>query len=89
MACPVCNPLAIPVFGAADVLSFLAPYRGLIAPISIVLLALTLLLRLRTTRPVSSPRQADHKGATATGGVVPHPLWAVPRRPASCLGRSG
>jgi hypothetical protein len=50
MACPVCNPLAIPIFGAAGVLSFLAPYRGLIALLSIVLLAITLLLRLRTTR---------------------------------------
>lgn len=48
MACPVCNPLAIPIFGAAGALSFLAPYRGLIALLSIVLLALTLLLRLRT-----------------------------------------
>ena len=50
MACPVCNPLAIPLFGAAGVLSFLAPYRGLIALLSTALLALTLLLRLRTTR---------------------------------------
>lgn len=50
MACPVCNPLAIPIFGAAGVLSFLAPYRGVIALASIVLLAVTLLLRLRTTR---------------------------------------
>jgi hypothetical protein len=50
MACPVCNPLAIPIFGAAGVLSFLAPYRGLIALLSIVLLVVTLLLRLRTTR---------------------------------------
>ena len=50
MACPVCNPLAIPLFGAAGVLSFLAPYRGLIALLSVALLALTLLLRLRTTR---------------------------------------
>lgn len=50
MACPVCNPLAIPIFGAAGVLSVLAPYRGLIALLSIVLLALTLLLRLHTTR---------------------------------------
>ena len=49
MACPVCNPLAIPIFGAAGVLSFLAPYRGLIALLSIVLLAVTLLIRLRTT----------------------------------------
>jgi hypothetical protein len=50
MACPVCNPLAIPIFGAAGVLSFLAPYRGVIALTSIVLLAVTLLLRLRTAR---------------------------------------
>ena len=50
MACPVCNPLAIPIFGAAGVLSFLAPYRALIALLSIVLLAVTLLIRLRTTR---------------------------------------
>ena len=50
MACPMCNPLAIPIFGAAGVLSFLAPYRGLIALLSIALLALTVLLRLRATR---------------------------------------
>jgi hypothetical protein len=50
MACPVCNPLAIPVFGAAGVLSFLAPYRGVIALASVTFLALTLALRLRTTR---------------------------------------
>src|SRR5215471_11286210 len=50
MACPVCNPLAIPIFGAVGVLSFLAPYRGVIALLSIVLLAVTLLIRLRTTR---------------------------------------
>lgn len=50
MACPVCNPLAIPLFGAAGVLSFLAPYRGLIALLSVALLALTLVVRLRTTR---------------------------------------
>jgi hypothetical protein len=62
MACPVCNPLAIPIFGAAGVLSFLAPYRGIVALLSIVLLAITLLIRLRTTRtcqlapqPGSSP----------------------------------
>src|SRR5215472_4724887 len=60
MACPVCNPLAIPLFGAAGVLSFLAPYRGLVALLSIVLLAVTLLIRLRTTRtcqlaPPASP----------------------------------
>ena len=57
MACPACNPLAIPIFGAAGVLSFLAPYRGLIALLSIVLLAVTLALRLRTTRTCQlSPR---------------------------------
>src|SRR5262249_51397122 len=50
MACPVCNPLAIPIFGAAGVLSFLAPYRGIIALLSIVLLAVPLLIRLRTTQ---------------------------------------
>jgi hypothetical protein len=50
MACPVCNPLAIPLFGTAGVLSFLAPERGLIALLSIVVLAVTLALRLRTAR---------------------------------------
>jgi hypothetical protein len=50
MACPVCNPIAIPVFGAAGVLSFLAPYRGVIALASVAFLALTLVLRLRATR---------------------------------------
>jgi hypothetical protein len=50
MACPVCNPLAIPLFGAAGVLSFLAPERGLIALLSIALLAAALVLRLRTTQ---------------------------------------
>lgn len=58
MACPVCNPLAIPIFGAAGVLSFLAPYRGLIALLSIVLLAVTLLIRLRTTRTCKLAPQA-------------------------------
>jgi hypothetical protein len=58
MACPVCNPLAIPVFGAAGILSFLAPYRGVIALASIGLLALTLLLRLRTARTCQVAPQA-------------------------------
>src|SRR5262249_50617490 len=58
MACPVCNPLAIPIFGAAGVLSFLAPYRGFIALLSIVLLAVTLLIRLRTTRACQLAPQA-------------------------------
>src|SRR5215813_1088777 len=40
MACPVCNPIAIPVFGAVGVLSFLAPYRGVIALASVAFLAL-------------------------------------------------
>ena len=50
MACPVCNPLAIPLFGASGVLSFLAPERGLIALLSVVLLAVTLAVRLRATQ---------------------------------------
>jgi len=58
MACPVCNPLAIPIFGAAGVLSFLAPYRGVIALLSIGLLAVMLLIRLRTTRTCQLARQA-------------------------------
>jgi len=58
MACPVCNPLAIPIFGAAGVLSFLAPYRDLVALLSIVLLAVTLLIRLRTTRTCQLTPQA-------------------------------
>lgn len=48
MACPACSPLAIPLFGAAGLLSFLAPARGLIALLSILLLAVTLALRLRS-----------------------------------------
>jgi hypothetical protein len=59
MACPVCSPLAVPLFGAVGVLSFLAPYRGLIAMLSVVLLALTLLLRLRTTRACQLTPPAD------------------------------
>lgn len=59
MACPVCNPLAIPIFGAAGVLSFLAPHRGLIALLSIALLALTLLLRLRTAQTCQRTPPAD------------------------------
>jgi hypothetical protein len=59
MACPVCNPIAIPVFGAAGALSFLAPYRGVIALASVAFLALTLVLRLRTTRTCQiAPRPA-------------------------------
>lgn len=67
MACPACNPLAIPIFGAAGVLSFLAPYRGLIALASVLLLAVTLLFRLRTTR-------------TCQVAPQPGPSSAQPRR---------
>jgi len=70
MACPVCNPLAIPLFGAAGVLSFLAPERGLIALLSIALLAVTLVLRLRTTQACQltntrdpAPSQPGHRPA--------------------------
>jgi hypothetical protein len=47
MACPACSPLAIPLFGTAGVLSFLAPDRWLIALLSMALLLVTLALRLR------------------------------------------
>jgi hypothetical protein len=50
MACPVCSPLAIPLFGAAGLLSFLAPERGLVALLSVGLLAVTLALRLRAAQ---------------------------------------
>ncbi|HEY0391182.1 MAG TPA: hypothetical protein VGC63_05685 [Solirubrobacterales bacterium] len=55
MACPACSPLAIPLFGAAGLLSFLAPERGLIALLSILLLAVTLALRLSKTRGCEIP----------------------------------
>jgi len=65
MACPVCNPLAIPVFGAAGVLSFLAPYRGVIALASVGFLGLTLALRLRTTATCQlAPRPAGQDPGT-------------------------
>ena len=64
MACPVCNPLAIPAFGTAGVLSFLAPYRGVIALLSIALLVLTLLLRLRTTRAYQLTPSAGSSSAS-------------------------
>ncbi len=47
MACPVCSPLAIPLLGTGGFLAFLVPDRGWVALASVVLLALTLLLRLR------------------------------------------
>lgn len=53
MACPACSPLAIPLFGTAGVLSFLAPERGLIAILSVLMLAVTLALRLRRTHACS------------------------------------
>jgi hypothetical protein len=67
MACPACSPLAIPVFGAAGVLSFLAPYRGVIALASVALLALTLVLRLRTTRTclLAPPASQDLRAGPA------------------------
>ncbi len=66
MACPVCNPLAIPLFGSAGVLSFLAPERGVIALLSVALLALTLLLRLRTARSC----QVKRRGPTSTSSLA-------------------
>lgn len=47
MACPVCSPLAIPLLGTGGLLAVLVPDRGWLALASVVLLALTLLLRLR------------------------------------------
>ncbi len=57
MACPVCSPLAIPLLGTSGALAFLVPDRGLIALATVALLAVTLLLRLRTalTCTVSLP----------------------------------
>ncbi len=59
MAC-----LAIPLLGTGGLLAFLVPDRGLIALASIVLLALTLLLRLRaaTSCAVSLPPRASRLG---------------------------
>jgi len=57
MACPVCNPIAIPLLGAGGVFAFLAPDRGVIALASLVLLALTLALRLRATASCRVRRQ--------------------------------
>lgn len=61
MACPVCNPIAIPLFGTAGVLSFLSPERGLISLLSVALLAITLVLRIRTMRSceLRAPAQAQ------------------------------
>lgn len=48
MACPVCSPIALFLFGSGAVLSFLVPYRAAIAFVSLGVLAVTLVLRLRT-----------------------------------------
>jgi hypothetical protein len=56
MACPVCSPLAIPLFGTSGILSFLAPMRGLVAALSIGLLLVTLVIRLRTAQACSMKR---------------------------------
>lgn len=70
MACPACNPIAIPLFGSAGVLSFLAPERGLIALLSVGLLAVTLVLRFRTARTclLLNPPPAD--GAASSPDVA-------------------
>ena len=47
MACPVCSPLVIPLLGTGGLLAVLTPDRAWLALASIVLLAATLLLRLR------------------------------------------
>lgn len=58
MACPVCSPLALPLLGAGGLLAFLTPDRLWLALASIVLLAATLLLRLRASAACDlGPRQ--------------------------------
>jgi hypothetical protein len=69
MACPACNPVAIPLFGAAGLLSFLAPERGLIALLSVVLLALTLAVRLRTTRACQLTNQSPSSDGVIQAGA--------------------
>ena len=64
MACPVCSPLAIPLLGAGGALSFFTPHRGVIGLLSVVMLALTLLLRLRASTRCDIP--------------VPHPSMTRP-----------
>lgn len=77
MACPVCNPFAIAIFGAGGVLTFLAPYRGVIAGASIVFLALTLVLRLRTSTNCRVMLDPSPEG---TAGSTPpeNPMWRFP-----------
>lgn len=56
MACPVCSPLAIPLLGVGGALSFLTPLRGVISLVSVAVLAVSLLLRLRaSTRCAAQP----------------------------------
>jgi len=50
MACPACSPLAVPLFGTAGLFSSLAPDRGLISLLSVLLLALTLGIRIGSSR---------------------------------------
>jgi hypothetical protein len=74
MACPACSPLAIPLFGAAGVLSFLGPGRGVVALLSTLLLLITLRLRLRTSRacqllPSSAATEPVSGEATGKGAV--------------------
>lgn len=69
MACPACSPLAIPLFGAAGLLSFLAPERGLIALLSVGLLVLALALRLGAVRVCRlSPLQSEGQANQAADG---------------------
>ncbi len=71
MACPVCSPLAIPLLGTGGALAFLTPNRGWVALASVVLLALTLLLRLRaSTTCAVNPRAIS--SAPRTSGPIAH-----------------
>lgn len=56
MACPVCNPIAIPFLGTGGILAFMGPYRGWLALASVVLLVATLGLRLRALTRCPVPR---------------------------------
>lgn len=69
MACPVCNPIAIPLLGAGGVFAFLQPDRGLIALASVVILALTLALRLRAAALCRVRRQHGPEPGNAHPGA--------------------
>jgi len=71
MACPVCSPLAIPLLGTGGALAFLTPDRGWVALGSVVLLALTLLLRLRASTTCAVNLGAI-SSAPSTSGPIPH-----------------